>query len=145
MRKKGKPMGETADGMSRQDRIREAYGRAGGDHDHSPRSIEDYLSTKDFLPAIRAAVPDVTLEEVFRRARSGAHQSIKFCREVRRKFDTCRAPDRHRFVHRPVEERAHVRVFADDPKWLACSCGHTGSPIAKRIYSKCRGASDERA
>ena len=57
-------MGETADGMSRQDRIREAYGRAVGDHDHSPRSIEDYLSTKDFLPAIRAAVPDVTLEEV---------------------------------------------------------------------------------
>ena len=57
-------MGETADGMSRQDRIREAYGRAVGDHDHSPRSIEDYLSIKDFLPAIRAAVPDVTLEEV---------------------------------------------------------------------------------
>ena len=57
-------MGETADRMSRQDRIREAYGRAVGDHDYSPRSIEDYLSTKDFLPAIRAAVPDVTLEEV---------------------------------------------------------------------------------
>jgi hypothetical protein len=50
--------------MSRQDRIREAYGRAVGDHDHSPRSIEDYFCTKDFLPAIRAVVPDVTLEEV---------------------------------------------------------------------------------
>ena len=50
-------MGETADGMSRQDRIREACGRAVGDHDHSPRSIEDYLSTKDFLPAIRARFP----------------------------------------------------------------------------------------
>ena len=47
-----------------QDWIREAYGRAVGAHDHSPRSIEDYLGTKDFLPAIRAAVPDVTLEEV---------------------------------------------------------------------------------
>jgi hypothetical protein len=57
-------MGESADRISRQDRIREAYGRAVGDHDHSPLSIEDYLSTKDFLPAIRAAVPNVTLEEV---------------------------------------------------------------------------------
>ncbi|MGB7278645.1 MAG: hypothetical protein WBD15_12970, partial [Pseudolabrys sp.] len=50
--------------MSRQDRIREAYARAVGDHDHSPRSFEDYYCIKDFLPAIRAAVPDVTLEEV---------------------------------------------------------------------------------
>ena len=57
-------MNETVYPLSRQDRIREAYRRAVGDHDHSPRSIEDYLSTKDFLPAIRAAVPDVTLEEV---------------------------------------------------------------------------------
>ena len=57
-------MVKTADGMSRQDRIRDAYRRAVGDHDHAPRSIEDYLSTKDFLPGIRAAVPDVTLEEV---------------------------------------------------------------------------------
>ena len=51
--------------MSRQDRIREAYGRAVGDHDHShAKHRADYLSTKDLLPAIRAAVPDVTLEEV---------------------------------------------------------------------------------
>ena len=57
-------MGETADGMSRQERIREAYGRAVGDHDYSPRSIKDYHSIKDLLPVIRAAVPDVTLEEV---------------------------------------------------------------------------------
>jgi len=57
-------MNETVYPLNRQDRIREAYRRAVGDHDHSPRSIEDYLSTKDFLPAIRAAVPDVTLEEV---------------------------------------------------------------------------------
>ena len=54
-------MGETADGIRRQARIREAYGRAIGDHDHSPRSIENYLSTKNFLPAIRAAIPNVTL------------------------------------------------------------------------------------
>ena len=57
-------MNETVYPLNRQDRIREAYRRAVGDHDHSPRSVEDYLSTKDFLPAIRAAVPDVTLEEV---------------------------------------------------------------------------------
>ena len=59
--KESKPMGETADGMSRQAPTPEAYGRAVGDHDHSPRSIENYLSTKNFLPAIRAAVPNVTL------------------------------------------------------------------------------------
>jgi hypothetical protein len=57
-------MSESVDRMSRHDRICEAYRRAVGDHDHSPRSITDYLSTKDFLPAIRAAVPDATLEEV---------------------------------------------------------------------------------
>jgi hypothetical protein len=57
-------MNESVDRMIRQDRIREAYRRAVGDHDHSPRSIGDYLSTKDFLPAIRAAVSDVTLEEI---------------------------------------------------------------------------------
>ena len=57
-------MNETVYPLSRQDRIREAYRRAVGDHDHSPRRIKDYFSTKDFLPAIRAAVPDVTLEEV---------------------------------------------------------------------------------
>jgi len=50
--------------LSRQDRIREAYGRAVGDHDYSPRGIKDYRTIKDILPVIRAAVTDVTLEEV---------------------------------------------------------------------------------
>lgn len=49
---------------SRQDRIRGAYRRAVGDHDYSRRDIKDYYSVKDLLPAISAAVPDVTLEEV---------------------------------------------------------------------------------
>ncbi len=57
-------MNETVYPLSRQDRIREAYGRAVADHDHSPRSIKDYYSIKDLLPVIRAAVTDVTLEEV---------------------------------------------------------------------------------
>ena len=39
-------MGETEDGMSRQDRIREPYGRSVGDHDYSPRNIKDYHSIK---------------------------------------------------------------------------------------------------
>jgi hypothetical protein len=50
--------------VSRQDRIREAYGRAVGDHDYSSREVEDYYCINDLLPVIRAAVPDVTLEEV---------------------------------------------------------------------------------
>ena len=50
--------------LSRQERIREAYGRAVGDHDYSPRDVKDYHSIKDLLPVIRTAVPDVTLEEV---------------------------------------------------------------------------------
>jgi hypothetical protein len=57
-------MNETVYPLSRQDRIREAYRRAVGDHDQSPRSIEDYHSIKDLLLVIRAAVADVTLEEV---------------------------------------------------------------------------------
>ena len=57
-------MNKTGYPLSRQDRIREAYQRAVGDHDHSEHRLEDYLSTKDFLPAIRAVVPDATLEEV---------------------------------------------------------------------------------
>ena len=57
-------MNETVYPLSRLDRIREAYGRAIGDHDYSPRNIEDYHSIKDLLPVIRAAVTDVTLEEV---------------------------------------------------------------------------------
>ena len=31
--------------VSRQDRIREAYGRAVGDHDYSPRDIKDLTTT----------------------------------------------------------------------------------------------------
>jgi len=50
--------------QSRPDRIREAYRRAVGDHDYSERDVEDYYAIKHFLPAIRAAVPDVTLQEV---------------------------------------------------------------------------------
>ena len=57
-------MNETVYPLSRQDRIREAYGRAVGDHDYSPRGIKDYRTIKDILPVIRAAVTDVTLEEV---------------------------------------------------------------------------------
>ena len=57
-------MNETVYPLSRQDRIREAYGRAVGDHDYSLRDIKDYHTIKDILPVIRAAVPDVTLEEV---------------------------------------------------------------------------------
>ena len=57
-------MNETVYSLSRQDRIREAYGRAVGDHDYSPRGIKDYHTIKDLLPVIRAAVTDVTLEEV---------------------------------------------------------------------------------
>ena len=57
-------MNETVYPLSRQDRIREAYGRAVGDHDYSPRGIEDYHSIKDLLPVVRTAVTDVTLEEV---------------------------------------------------------------------------------
>ena len=57
-------MNETVYPLSRQDRIREAYGRAVGDHDYSPRGIKDYHTIKDLLPVIRAAVTDVTLEEV---------------------------------------------------------------------------------
>ena len=57
-------MNETVYPLSRQDRIREAYGRAVGDHDYSPRGIKDYRTIKDLLPVIRAAVADVTLEEV---------------------------------------------------------------------------------
>ena len=54
-------MNETVYPLSRQDRIREAYGRAVGGHDYSPRGIKDYRTTKDILPVIRAAVTDVTL------------------------------------------------------------------------------------
>ena len=54
-------MTETVYPLSRQDRIREAYGRAVGDHDYSSRGITDYHTTKDLLPVIRAAVTDVTL------------------------------------------------------------------------------------
>jgi hypothetical protein len=50
--------------LSRQDRIREAYGQAVGDHDYSPRETMDYYTIKDILPVIRAAVTDVTLDEV---------------------------------------------------------------------------------
>ena len=57
-------MNETVFPLSRQDRIREAYGRAVGDHDYSPRAIKDYHTIRDLLPVIRAAVADVTLEEV---------------------------------------------------------------------------------
>ena len=57
-------MNETVHPLSRRDRIREAYGRAVGDHDYSSRGIKDYYTTKDLLPVIRAAVTDVTLEEV---------------------------------------------------------------------------------
>jgi hypothetical protein len=57
-------MNETAYPLSRQDRIREAYGRAVGDRDCSLRDIMDYRTIKDILRVIRAAVPDVTLEEV---------------------------------------------------------------------------------
>jgi hypothetical protein len=57
-------MNETGHPLSRQDRIREAYGRAVGDHDYSSRDIEDYYTIKDLVPVIRAAVTDVTLEEV---------------------------------------------------------------------------------
>ena len=57
-------MNETVYPLSRQDRIREAYGRAVGDHDYSPRGIKDCPAIKDLLPVIRASVTDVTLEEV---------------------------------------------------------------------------------
>ena len=57
-------MNETGHPLSRQDRIGEAYGRAVGDHDYSPRGTEDYYTINDLLPVIRAAVTDVTLEEV---------------------------------------------------------------------------------
>ena len=57
-------MNEIVCPLGRQDRIREAYGRAVGDHDYSLRGIKDYYTIKDLLPVIRAAVPDVTLEEV---------------------------------------------------------------------------------
>ena len=57
-------MNETVYPLSRQDRIREAYRRAVGDHDYSPRDIKDYHSIKEIFPVIRAAVTDVTLEEV---------------------------------------------------------------------------------
>ena len=57
-------MNETVYPLSRQDRIREAYLRAVGDHDYSPRDIKDYHTVKDLLSVIRAAVTDVTLEEV---------------------------------------------------------------------------------
>ena len=57
-------MNETMYPLTRQDRIREAYGRAVGDHDRSLRDVKDYHTVKDILPIIRAAVPDVTLEEV---------------------------------------------------------------------------------
>ena len=50
--------------MSRQDQILEAYRRAVGDHDYSPRDVEDYYCINDLLPVIRTAVPDATLEEV---------------------------------------------------------------------------------
>ena len=43
-------MNETVYPLSRQDRIREAYGRAVGDHDYSPRGIKDYHTIKDLLP-----------------------------------------------------------------------------------------------
>jgi hypothetical protein len=62
--KEKRTMNETVYPLSRQERIREAYGRAVGDHDYSPRDVKDYHSIKDLLPVIRAAVPDVTLEEV---------------------------------------------------------------------------------
>jgi hypothetical protein len=58
------PMNSTRYPLSRQDRIREAYKRAVGDHDSSPQEIEDYYTINDLLPVIRAAVADVTLEEV---------------------------------------------------------------------------------
>ncbi len=57
-------MKETVCSLSRQDRIREAYGRAVGDHDYSRRNVKDYHCINDLLPVIRATVPDVTLEEV---------------------------------------------------------------------------------
>ena len=57
-------MNEPVQPLSRQDRIREAYGRAVGEHDHSLRDIGDYHTIKDLLGDIHAAVPDVTLEEV---------------------------------------------------------------------------------
>jgi hypothetical protein len=57
-------MNETVYPLSRQDRIREAYRRAVGDSGYSPRDIKDYHTAKDLLSLIRAAVPDVTLEEV---------------------------------------------------------------------------------
>jgi hypothetical protein len=57
-------MNETAYPLSRQDRIREAYRRAVGDHDYSSRNVKDYYTIKDIFPVIRAAVTDVTLEEV---------------------------------------------------------------------------------
>ena len=50
--------------LSRKDRIREVYRRAVGDHDCSLRRIRDYYTIKNILPVIRAAVTDVTLEEV---------------------------------------------------------------------------------
>jgi hypothetical protein len=50
--------------LTRQEQIREAYRRAVGDHDYSPQDIKDYYTIKDLLPVIRAAVADVTLEEV---------------------------------------------------------------------------------
>jgi hypothetical protein len=69
---KGKrTMKENVYPLSRKERIREAYGRAVGDHDYSPRDVKDYHSIKDLLPVIRAAVTDVTLEEGLRHTLGG--------------------------------------------------------------------------
>ncbi|MET3838578.1 hypothetical protein [Bradyrhizobium sp. OAE829] len=57
-------MNETDPPSSRQDRIREAYRRAVGDHDYSSREPKDCSAVKDLLPVIRDVVTDVTLEEV---------------------------------------------------------------------------------
>ena len=53
-------MGETADRMSRQDRIREAYGRAVGDHDHSPDGASQFT-----LSRINQDPPIATTDEFF--------------------------------------------------------------------------------
>src|SRR4051812_12093689 len=54
---------ETTHPLSRQDRIREAYERAVGDHDSS-RGIEDYYTIEFLFSVIRATVTDLTMEEV---------------------------------------------------------------------------------
>src|SRR5262249_2034632 len=51
--------------------------------------------------------------------RKTRHRTVQPCRKVRRKLGASRTTYGHRLVHQPEEESTHVRVVADNTKWLA--------------------------